>query len=285
MSTAVNQGKKIHKKWKLTSAGKAVLAVAGVLVAGSVVSVIAGNSGSAEDVPETLPPEETEIIRGEIPDFSQETAPETVPEETQPETQPDPFNPQFSLAPGFYDDSITLELFSETGTEIYYTSDGSTPTAESELYTEPIVIESREGEENNIANRWDTSVEPVIVEEPVDKATVIRAVAVDADGNVSDIITHTYFVGLNHAEYHNVNIVSIALDESSLFDYSTGIYCKGAVYDNYGRYAEGYFIPANYTQKGRDWEREAGVEIFGTDGISIASQEMGVRIMGGTSRN
>ena len=287
VSIIVNQEEKIHKKWKLTTAGKITLAVAGVILAGSVISAITGRSDTAEESVETRP-SETEIIRAEIPDFSQEseTEPETIPEETQPETVPDPFTPQFSADAGFYPDGITLELSTGTGTAIYYTTDGSTPTPDSALYTEPIVIQSREGEENYIANRWDTSIEPVIVNEPVDKATVIRAVAEDAEGNLSEIITHTYFIGLNpQDDYHNTRVVSIALDESSLFHYSTGIYCKGAVYDNYGRYAEGYFIPANYTQKGRNWEREAGVEIFDTDGNSIASQEMGIRIMGGTSRN
>ncbi|MBR0485717.1 MAG: CotH kinase family protein [Oscillospiraceae bacterium] len=283
----MNQKKKIHKKWRLTSAGKITLTVTGILVATGIVSAVSGKSDSPRETAGEIP-SEPEIIRSEIPDFSQETETEseTVAEETQPETVPDPFNPQFSAEPGFYADSITLELSSGTGTAIYYTTDGSTPTTESERYTEPIVIESREGEENYIANRWDTSAEPFIVEEPVDKATVIRAVAVDDDGNLSDIVTHTYFIGLNQQEdYGRAHVVSVALDEEALFGYSDGIYCKGAVYDNYGRYAEGYFIPANYTQKGRNWEREAGVEIFDSDGNSIASQEMGIRIMGGTSRN
>ncbi len=247
------------------------------------------SSSSEQNVTEVL--EKSDINQNDIAEsemnlIQSETIPETeaLPEETET-TKADPLNPQFSLPAGFYPDAIQLSLFSETGTEIYYTSDGSTPTTESERYTQPILISSRAGEENKIASRSDTSVNPVVITEPVDKATVIRAIAVSADGTISDIITHTYFVGLNLTrDYHNVNIISVCADESALFDYQTGIYCTGAVYDNQGRYYSGYFIPANYTQTGRNWEREVGVEIFDTIGNSIASQEMGLRIMGGTSR-
>ena len=211
---------------------------------------------------------------------------------TEPVTEPptekevDPLNPQFSVEAGFYQNPILLELSCPTSTAaIYYTTDSSTPTINSTMYTEPILLQNRTEEENKIASRSDTSVYPNPISTPVDKATVIRAVAIDADGTVSDIITHTYFIGLDQQQdYHNVNIVSVSMDESSLFDYYSGIYCTGHTYDYIGRGYDGYFIPCNYTQTGREWEREAGVEFFGTDGTSIASQEMGVRILGGTSR-
>ncbi len=219
---------------------------------------------------------------GSVPEM--ETVPEIIAA-TEQETEHDPLNPQFSVPAGFYSGEVRLTLTSDTGTAIYYTTDGSTPTTESILYTLPIQIISRAGEANYIASRSDTSVNPVVITDPVDKATVIRAIAIAPDGTESDVITHTYFVGLDQERnYHNINIVSISADESSLFDYNTGIYCTGAVYDNYGRYSDSFFIPANYTQSGRDWEREVGVEIFDTEGNSIASQEMGLRIIGGTSR-
>lgn len=203
----------------------------------------------------------------------------------------DTLSPKFSIDGGFYDKSVTLELSSTSGKTIYYTIDGSKPDINSIVYTKPIVINLREGEPNYIANRDDTSVTPYVVETPVDKATVIKAIAVDDNGNVSNVISHTYFVGLDISkDYNNTKVVSISTDEENLFDYDTGIYVKGATYDNW-IYNGGsiydtkdYFQPANYKKTGSDWEREVSIEIFDVDGTSMLSQNVGMRIMGGSSR-
>ena len=51
--------------------------------------------------------------------------------------------PVFSLSSGIYHDEFELSLSSDAGAEIYYTTDGSYPTAErSELYTEPLTVSS-----------------------------------------------------------------------------------------------------------------------------------------------
>lgn len=51
--------------------------------------------------------------------------------------------PEFSVSSGTYHDEFELSLSSDTGAEIYYTTDGSYPTAErSELYTEPLTVSS-----------------------------------------------------------------------------------------------------------------------------------------------
>ena len=50
---------------------------------------------------------------------------------------------QISVDPGFYQNSITVELSTNSNTEqIYYTLDGSKPVSESSLYSGPIIIES-----------------------------------------------------------------------------------------------------------------------------------------------
>lgn len=42
--------------------------------------------------------------------------------------------------------------------------------------------------------------------------------------------------------------------------------------------------PANYNQRGREWEKECYVEYFDSEGNSLISQDCGIRIQGGWSR-
>ena len=51
--------------------------------------------------------------------------------------------PEFSVSSGTYNNEFEVSLSSDMGAEIYYTTDGSYPTAErSELYTEPLTVSS-----------------------------------------------------------------------------------------------------------------------------------------------
>ena len=125
----------------------------------------------------------------------------------------------------------------------------------------------------------------------VDKANVIRAVAVDSQGNVSAPVTGTYFIDYNTRKsyYNNVKIISIVTDSDNLFDYEKGIYVMGKTYDDWKNSSEydpstrTWLIPANYTQKGKEWERPAVMQIF--EGGDLAfSQNVGIRIHGGATR-
>ena len=124
----------------------------------------------------------------------------------------------------------------------------------------------------------------------MDKANIIRAVAVDAQGRVSDIVSKTYFVGKTNAGYYpKMKVVSLVTDPKNLFDYDTGIYVLGKHYDEDngsttdpgnnpfpgfpgwgggfgGMGGFGFKQPweyeANYTQKGKAWERVASMTMF-----------------------
>ena len=207
--------------------------------------------------------------------------------------------PTFSKESGFYEDDISLTLTGTKGCEIYYTTDGSVPTAESKHYTRPIKITDRTDQPNDISmNRTATYPTTVMNYAPTDniaKSTVIRAVEADEYGNISNAVTHSYFVGKELCEkYEGTPIFSLAVDPNDLFDYDTGIYTTGKYYDIYkssGWVADNeqtWMMSANFTQKctgdDRTWEKPVHVEMFTADRDIGFSQDMGVRIFGASSR-
>ncbi|MBP0967508.1 MAG: CotH kinase family protein [Oscillospiraceae bacterium] len=203
--------------------------------------------------------------------------------------------PQFSAEGGFYADAVSLTLTAESGTEIYYTLDGSAPTTQSLRYTEPIPLVNRTGEKNILSAHTEIAPEGSYTQRvaapdaPVDKAAVVRAIAVNEQGEQSLASAQTYFIGLDE-KYRNGTVVSLLTDESSLFDYDTGIYVLGKTYNEWKNSADydaetpPWRTPANYTQKGKEWERPASVQIF-ADGKPVLTQDAGIRIHGGATRS
>lgn len=94
-------------------------------------------------------------------------------------------------------------------------------------------------------------------------------------------------------------VISITMDYDDLFDYDTGIYVKGAVYDKaYAEYTSKNGTPssaddcrkidANYSSRGKEWEREAHIDFFEADEAGtelVVSQDCGIRIQGNYSRS
>lgn len=157
--------------------------------------------------------------------------------------------PTFSLPGGFYNSEFDLTISAPAGLKIYYTLDSSTPTTASVPYSGAIRVTN-------------------LSDDKKDRAFVIRAIAVDADGNVSAPVSATYFVGYgNVSDYQNLVIVSIVTDPSGLYDETYGIF-------------------TNYNNRGREWEREAFMEFYSVEGIpsSVFTQNVGIRVHGGASR-
>ena len=102
-------------------------------------------------------------------------------------------NPSFSKDGGVYDNINTLEINIEGSGNIYYTTDGSTPTTNSNLYTEPINISS---------------------------TTVIKAVSYENNKKNSDIITNTYIIN----EGHTIPVMSLSMPESKFEAISKSTY-------------------------------------------------------------
>lgn len=192
--------------------------------------------------------------------------------------------PVFSHAGGFYPASFLLSIKANGGETIYYTTDGSIPSEASLVYTDEILIENHSNLPNiynsvqNIVEDWKNYTP---LTEPVNKAMIIRAMAVDDDHHISEIVTNTYFVGL--PEYEQQDVISLVADPEDWFG-ENGIYVTGKAYDEwYLSHSEEKKPRPNFQRKGREWEIEGNVEFLET-GVEVLNQKAGIRIQGSGSR-
>lgn len=128
--------------------------------------------------------------------------------------------PVFSADAGFYQEPFTLELFAQHGETIYYTTDGSTPTRNSKIYTHPISIT---------------------------QTTVLRAAAASDTAMLSETAAATYFIGLEI----DVPVVSVMIDEAYLTDSTTGMMALN-------NYEKEWEYPAHIEYFDRDGAQELG---------------------------
>lgn len=211
--------------------------------------------------------------------------------------------PGFSAECGFYEMPFELEIKVPKGTNVYYTLDGSEPDPETaERYEEPILVTDVSGKENIHSVRTDLSAgffeeddRYAVPEEKIDKAFIIRAAAYDDSGwKKSKTITKTYFVGFDQKEYEDFEVISLVTDPANLFDYETGIYVAGKTFDDFVESGKREEMrnpdmwrkwQANYMNRGKEWERPVHVDYFNPDRDLVFSQELGLRIKGGTTRS
>ncbi len=203
----------------------------------------------------------------------------------------------FSVKSGFYSSPFYLEISAGEGNTVYYTLDGSIPDTGSNRYNEPILITDRSDEPAVLSAHTeivpeDINGEYVLPEIKNEKATVIRAIAVDKAGNKSNVVTDTYFIGdaLSAEKYKGIKIISLVTSENDFFDHDNGIYVLGKTYDEWKNgpdhdfMTEEWDIPANYKQKGREWEKPVSVQIF-EDGKPAVAEDAGIRIHGSATRS
>lgn len=165
---------------------------------------------------------------------------------------------------------LVLKLSDAGGYPIYYTLDGSIPGFESGFYEDPIAF---------------TATDEV-------RSCVLRARSYDeSTGEWGDLFTRTYFYADSMEtlkERFSTYIVCLTSDPYNLYDYEYGIMVEGKIRDEYvnsPEYISGKLTqPANFTQQGRDWERDAFVEILSPDGERLIAQDAGMRIFGHASR-
>lgn len=198
----------------------------------------------------------------------------------------------FSKESGFYENEISLKMTAPEGATIYYTTDGTVPTEQSNIYKEALKIKDRSPEPDVLSSEINvTYTDTFHPKEPTAKGTVVRAFAKYKDGKASDVITRTYFVGKDFCEkYNDIPVFSLSINPEDFYDRDKGIYVKGNVFNDWisnGGDAENtptWEIPANFTQTGRDWEKPVHVELFEKEKATSFTQDMGIRIMGGASR-
>lgn len=168
----------------------------------------------------------------------------------------------FSLENGFYTDDIQIALSVSSPRakhmQIHYTLDGSTPTAASPLYTQPLTYQA----EDDL------------------KVITVRAVVCDSAQRVAGgPYTATYFVGKTAAVWTNTLVVSITADPEGLYSEENGILYPMT---DCGPTAEDWkqFEKQNCKQRGDEWIRPAHMDIFEPDGSNVISQNIGLCIDG-----
>lgn len=204
--------------------------------------------------------------------------------------------PDFSATSGFFDSEFDLNITTNyKDSTIYYTTDSSNPATSSTRikYDGSIRIKNRAGEPNFVSAVSPSLLSPYSTKSPpnkynVDKATVIRACVVDSNSIASKTITNTYFLGKEFADYGNVSILSVVTEYNNLFDYDTGIYANGKYFDEfvkkYPNETRSWAAKGNFSQKGREWERDCYIDFFDSNNQLQISQDCGIRIHGGVSR-
>ena len=151
-------------------------------------------------------------------------------------------NPVVVTADGVYNDvdSVTVEL--NGSGPLYYTLDGSTPTAKSKRYTAPLKLKS---------------------------TTALRVVCIEEDKLPSDVITATYIINENHT----LPVVSLVAEPKSLFGGS-------GIYTNYGWDREVRCNLKLFETDGKSFTIDAGVKMHGHTGLKSPKKSFKVNFRG-----
>lgn len=199
----------------------------------------------------------------------------------------------FSAASGFYDEPFLLEMGAGENCDIYYTLDGTEPTKDSASYDGPIWITDISGTPNKYADIGGISLidDVYLPTQPVEKTNIIRAIAIDEEGRRSRESSAVYFVGYAGKDgFENVAVISLITDPDSLFGFENGIYVTGAVWEMNRERTEElqqedeewmFHVPANYSRRGKGWQREAVLQYFDKEGNFVHEQQIGLRVRGG----
>ncbi len=184
----------------------------------------------------------------------------------------------FSHPSGVYQDDLLLEMAHPFGHEIRYTTDGSEPTSESALYTEPVELSDATLSDHVISN-ISTSTYWSAPSGDVMEINVVRAQSFVAGVPTSQVFSKTYAIGDEVEELFNeYPVFSLQCHADSLFSEERGIYVPGVNFDSGNSIWSG-----NYFMRGPDWERPIHIEYF-ENMEAVWAQDVGVRIHGGRTR-
>ncbi len=192
----------------------------------------------------------------------------------------------FSHDGGFYQESFYLRLGSILDDTIFYTVDGSIPTDGSNIFSDSLLLETRSGFPNYFSEIRTTPEQSLISYKawesprgPIDKANVIRCASFRNGKRSSLIYSQTYFIDDEIFDRYDLPVISLISDEHNLFSYDRGIYVPGKYYKSGNPEWSG-----NYFMQGEAWERPVHIEYYERDGTRGFSQNAGIRINGGKTR-
>ena len=154
----------------------------------------------------------------------------------------------FSQAGGFLNNPFSLTLSGNIGSQVIrYTTDGSSPSNNSSIYSSPIAIL------NN---------------------TSVRAAIFSENYLPSPVKTESYILNSNH----EIDVMLLTIDPYDLFDDENGIYVFGeeGTYDEWVPY-----FGANFWE---DWEKPAHFAFHDNENDETVEFNSGVKIFGGWSR-
>ena len=193
--------------------------------------------------------------------------------------------PIFDTESGFYEEPFLLSIAAEEGTQVYYTLDGSVPDMNSALYTGPLEIRDRSEEPNRVVSQPNTTRDRSgVITAPVDKGTVVRAVAYNEAGERSEAVTGVYFVGNRFDTYREHAVLSITADPEDLFG-TYGIMVTGPAYDAWvdgGRVGDEPW--PQYMTSGAISERDVFISLWNGSGDLVLSEKAGLRMSGKSTR-
>jgi len=192
----------------------------------------------------------------------------------------------FSHSEGFHTSSFSLIINSLIGDTIFYTLNGDLPTESANIYTDSIFIKNKNAQPNIFSEIPTTPKQDLISykswqspADKIDKATILRCASYKNGIRTSEIYTKTFFVGNEIEDKYSLPVLSLITEKENLFNVDTGIYVPGVNFDvNDPQWTGNYFM------QGDDWERNIHIEYFDKEGNLGFSQNAGVRIHGGKTR-
>jgi len=152
----------------------------------------------------------------------------------------------FSVDGGFFSAPFYLEMSTRSSDGVIrYTTDGSEPTGNSSIYTEPLFIPS---------------------------GRVVKATFFSNNENNNPVTTRSFLF----KSCNGLPVFSISSDPDNFFDWNEGILVDGPNAET----ADPHY-GANYWQ---DWEKPVNVEFFDQSGSLVFNQGAGVKVSGNFSR-